>query len=778
MNEPGILVNSAAPQRRCSVVPIEPSGPLSPSVFFLNTANEGGKIGGIFGAREGGYLEGEHTARLRKPVGPPVTPDIGAASERLDSWKEIAAYLKRDVRTVHRWENIEGLPVHRHPHQKRGSVYAFKAELDAWWVDGHSRLELQPESALHWKQAASLEGQVPAIPVGRKHQANRRLVWLSLAGIVLVAATCVAWWQLIRPSANAPLALTQLTTDIGLTYQPALSPDAKLVAYASDRSGNGNLDIWVQQVPRGEPIRVTHHEADDYEPSFSPDGRTLIFRSDRAGGGIYVVPALGGEVRKIADQGRQPHYSPDGRWIAYWVGPRRDKAGPIYVMPSVGGQPRQLTPEECAVARSPIWTPDGKHLLFKALLGDWYVVPVDGGPVVKTGVEEAFRRHGFPVGTEVPPLLYPQVWLAIGNSVVFSGKTGDSTDLWRISISPKTWQVASEPQRLTVGSGLHYYASASADGRLVFSSLARNANIWSLPMDANRGKVTGEMKQQTHDAADDLSPSISADGKHMGFESNRTGKRVVWTKDLETGKEKALTDTPSSENLPIISADGTEVLYFITHWPDEDGELYMTPFEGGPAKKVCNACKQPFQWSSDKSHILVEGSDDGDPRALLAWLDVATGQKVKLLRHPKYPIWSGHLSPDESWIGFLAEFPHGQFRAFLAPLKNGAGPPENTWIPALDNWWSPDGNWLYGFDERDGFSCLYSQRLDPKTKQPAGPPQPVHHFHTARRSVIEDPAWRGGSVARDKIVITVVELTGNIWMAEQQKNERVQHTRP
>jgi tetratricopeptide (TPR) repeat protein len=54
-------------------------------------------------------------------------------SVRLDSWKDIAAYLKRDVSTVQRWEKREGMPVHRHVHGKLGSVYAFRSELDAWW---------------------------------------------------------------------------------------------------------------------------------------------------------------------------------------------------------------------------------------------------------------------------------------------------------------------------------------------------------------------------------------------------------------------------------------------------------------------------------------------------------------------------------------------------------------------------------------------------------------------------------------------------------------------
>jgi TolB-like protein/Flp pilus assembly protein TadD len=69
---------------------------------------------------------------------------------RLDSWKEIAAYLHYSERTVRRWEK-EGLPVHRHPHKKKAAIYAYKSELDIWWKSGHSRLEAQAQvdSASH-----------------------------------------------------------------------------------------------------------------------------------------------------------------------------------------------------------------------------------------------------------------------------------------------------------------------------------------------------------------------------------------------------------------------------------------------------------------------------------------------------------------------------------------------------------------------------------------------------------------------------------------------------
>ena len=69
-------------------------------------------------------------------AGEPNSTGPGAAiapAERLDSWKEIAAYLKRDIRTVQRWEKFEGLPAHRHHHNRKPSVYAYKSELDVWF---------------------------------------------------------------------------------------------------------------------------------------------------------------------------------------------------------------------------------------------------------------------------------------------------------------------------------------------------------------------------------------------------------------------------------------------------------------------------------------------------------------------------------------------------------------------------------------------------------------------------------------------------------------------
>jgi hypothetical protein len=73
-----------------------------------------------------------------------IPPLEKAPDRRLDSWKEIAAYLARDVTTVQRWEKREGMPVHRHLHDKRGSVYALPEELDAWIQSRNLRAD-EPE---------------------------------------------------------------------------------------------------------------------------------------------------------------------------------------------------------------------------------------------------------------------------------------------------------------------------------------------------------------------------------------------------------------------------------------------------------------------------------------------------------------------------------------------------------------------------------------------------------------------------------------------------------
>src|SRR3984885_12683653 len=122
--------------------------------------------------------------RTGAPMGEPSlkkTLSETPSERRLDSWKEIATYLGRDVTTVQRWERQEGMPVHRHLHHKRGSVYALSSELDAWRQGRKLRSEEEQELAL---EAAGPGARQTTVPRGRG--------WLLLGFSPLVPAAIVS----------------------------------------------------------------------------------------------------------------------------------------------------------------------------------------------------------------------------------------------------------------------------------------------------------------------------------------------------------------------------------------------------------------------------------------------------------------------------------------------------------------------------------------------------------------------------------------------------------
>ena len=127
-----------------------------------------------------------------------------------------------------------------------------------------------------------------------------------------------------------------------------------------------NLDFCILRPTGGaEPTPLTDYPADDYEPSFSPDGKTIVFRSERDGGGVYLVGASGGQAKLIAQEGRRPRFSPYGQWIAYWTG-GQGGAGVgerIFLVPAAGGPPKPWQPP-VSTASYPVWSPDGKYILF------------------------------------------------------------------------------------------------------------------------------------------------------------------------------------------------------------------------------------------------------------------------------------------------------------------------------------------------------------------------------------------------------------------------------
>lgn len=610
---------------------------------------------------------------------------------------------------------------------------------------------------------------------------RRRSNWWRNAtvSLLMLGAAAGTWW-LARPGESASaVRLSRLTWDSGLTVDPTLSPNGQLLAYASDRYGEGNLDIWVQPLGGGEPSRLTQNPADEEWPSFSPDSSRIVFRSARRGGGLYVISALGGQERLIANGGQNPSFSPDGTQILYWVGEPANFApsGKIYAVPATGGKSVQIEPG-FADARYPIWTPDGGHVLFQGIRSaqeppDWWVAPASPGiqvnqGAVKTGAFDVFGRKGISV--------YMGPGGFRGDHIVFSANEADSRSVYEIPISTRNWRAANRLRRLTFGTGLDAQPSPSAGGQVVFASLNFSNNIWLLPIDT-QGQLGAEPQRVTEGTAYDATPSCSRDGAKLVFTSGRLGNRDVWIKDLKSGREAALTVTPVNEFSPVISADGSKVAYTVsgqTLQPIYIVDTRLPPGSSVP-ERICDDCGEPFDWTLDRSGILY---GYGRPKAVGSFR-IATGRKTPLVHSARYDIDQAQFSPDGAWISVMAYTDPSHTRIFVIPLHDGTAASEDRWIPITDgeSWddrprWSPHGDFIYFYSRRDGFGCIWKQALDQATRRPVGAPSAVHHFHSSRLSIMHMAFNRLGICAvADKLIFNLLETTGNIWMMQPNQNK-------
>jgi Tol biopolymer transport system component len=551
------------------------------------------------------------------------------------------------------------------------------------------------------------------------------------------------------------------------------------LAYSSERGENGGLDIWLQQVSGGLPMRLTDNPADDIEPTFSPDGTTIAYRAEGEVDGVYLVPALAGKRTLLARGGYRPRYSPDGTRVAYWTGGRTFRSSKIFIVPSIGGSAVQFAPE-FRYAAYPIWSPDGRRIAFVGSKGsvlteernsdewDWWVAPISGGPAVPTSARKTLERQGLlpPEADRSHLRIVPDCWTASGH-LVFAARSGDQTNVWQLPISTGSWQVNGLAEQLTFGSGRQDNPSVAADGALVFSVLTHKSDVWALPIRSDSAEPRGSPVRLTSGEGDYLWPFVSRDGSRLVFVSRRTGSSDVWEKDLKTGRERALTATREDKTSPILSPDGSMVAF--GYPPSLSESIFVVPFSGGKITQLCSDCGEPRTWLADGTGLLYQKlTPKGN--SLVGALNLS-GHTTPLLQSSESALFSSSVSRDGKWLALVVRTPPKVHRIMVVPLRNSVAAAESDWISVTepDVWvdkprWSPSGNLLYYVSDRDGFVCIWATSLDPATKKPLSPPKPVLHFHASNHS-IENIYRLELSVADDKLVFNVGETSGDIWLA-------------
>lgn len=286
--------------------------------------------------------------------------------KRLDSWKTIAEYLGRNVRTATRWAEQRELPVHRVPGGKRQSVFAYSDEIDAWLLNQRSTSVGETTSA----PAAGLVEHRQDLQSRRLHgSANRigKFLWFAIPAALLIGSTAWIVNTLIegrhRAAAAVPLEFVQLTND-GRSKN-YFRTDGRTLYF--DESEGDALSLFSLRLDGGQPQQIRAAVPNPVIQDVSRDKHQLLVTSSEGvelEKPLWIVPMNGGLAHQLASLACElARWSPDGQRIACANGTS------ITVVNSDGTHVRTLAALPSIPSRL-AWTPHGERLIF--VLGNAY----------------------------------------------------------------------------------------------------------------------------------------------------------------------------------------------------------------------------------------------------------------------------------------------------------------------------------------------------------------------------------------------------------------------
>ena len=372
----------------------------------------------------------------------------------------------------------------------------------------------------------SLEPPPPPI-TARK---SRTGLIAAVCAAVLVLGAPAGWWLFQHSTAGSKsvqLTPFPLTAAQGMEFGASFSPDGNEVAYSWDGGdGKGFFHVYVKTIGSGKPLRLTTSATRDIFPAWSPDGRSIAFVRylDRTCQ-VYVVPALGGAETKVIEgflcspnswrplDLPAPAWSPDGKFLGIPVSTSSDShQTSLFLVRVENGERLRLTtpPDAEAADFSPVFSPDGRVLLFTRRLGDARCA------LYLLNLAQGYRPVGEPTllgkKTDEPSGFTGVAWTADGSAVIYSFKVGRNRHLMRVQA-----KAGAEPERLMfAGDRAEYPATAPRANRLAYTQVLSETHIWQI----EPGKPVRTFSASTRV---DYAPQYSPDGRRVVFASSRSG---------------------------------------------------------------------------------------------------------------------------------------------------------------------------------------------------------------------------------------------------------------
>jgi hypothetical protein len=195
---------------------------------------------------------------------------------------------------------------------------------------------------------------------------------------------------------------------------------------------------------------------------------------------------------------------------------------------------------------------------------------------------------------------------------------------------------------------------------------------------------------------------------------------------------------------------------------------------GGKSEPLCEDCTGRG-FSSDGSIVLIQKYNPTQHKIVA--IDLAMKTERDFLDDPGRALYHAFFSWDGHWVVFKKELSGGALSQILiAPVRDGVAGKPAEWIAVTDGRYkddmpqfSPDGKTVYFTSIRDGYLCIWAQRLDPATKHPVGPPIGFEHFHNPTGARAASTVGENDlSVARDKMVINLPNAHTDMWITQMQ----------
>ncbi len=449
----------------------------------------------------------------------------------------------------------------------------------------------------------TVETPPPVVSPTQKKTRPRRWVRAAVVAFGGLVLLVLGAWVFLRSITGqsfltSPLASSRtmpVTSFPGVEIDPALSPDGQQVAFVWSGGARGHLNVYAKVIGTETPLQLTDDMLYEFSPVWSPDGRQIAFA--RSLEGLFVVPALGGPERKLADIGRSSSpdlaWSPRGEVIVFSDRASSQEPYSLYLLNVETRERTRLTTPPAAYAgdRNPTFSADGTRVAFtRGVEGanDLYVVPVAGGEP---------RRLTFD-NLHIDGLAWP----GYGGEIVFSSNRGGTYGLWRIALS------SYEPKPLTLGAGNLRDPSVAIRGdRLAYTQSFVETNIWRIPP-ADAAAPTPLISSTRWDS----NPQVSPDGRYIAFASSRSGSTEIWMCDRDGANPVRLTsfDGPHTST-PRWSPDGRQVAF--TSWGDGLADLYVVDVEGGLPQRITPASSVDVapSWSRNQQWIYFASNRSG-----------------------------------------------------------------------------------------------------------------------------------------------------------------------